>query len=385
MKTTLRVLFIKLLAITLFIFIGSTAQAQLSASIPFNSSHSDTSAKLISAVPFNYSEKEEEKSRAFDFLSAEISESTDRQLQKNISLKLSKRQERKLLMDYFKQLEVNDRLSGNQANKKVYYRFANLFARLKLYPLAMKFFLKTLEQEKPKTDPGTGSANLKNVDINADLPINDKDDSLVTQQAELVRNEKSKRTSYNQILTFFNNSKTAVAYAMLFHVKQPVAGKRKVFVFSNTGHTFITLIKYYADSTYVSCSFGFYPKKDHPLSATPVYPSSSSQFKNDAGHQWDEVVGKFISKKKFDRIINLTKNYENLEYHLSKNNCTDFCLQAATMAGINIANTKGKWPLGSGNNPGVTGQSLLNGTFSNADAANTASDLFSTLNLSVLP
>ncbi|MGZ3822208.1 MAG: hypothetical protein ACXVB6_16570, partial [Mucilaginibacter sp.] len=60
--------------------------------------------------------------------------------------------------------------------------------------------------------------------------------------------------------------------------------------------------------------------------------------------------------------------YNGMKYHLSKNNCTDFGLNAANLAGINIEETSGKWPLGKGNNPAVTGQSILQGEFKNLDA-----------------
>jgi hypothetical protein len=166
---------------------------------------------------------------------------------------------------------------------------------------------------------------------------------------------------------------------MIFHVKQPVRGKRKIFVLANTGHTFITLIKYNADSTYAAASFGFYPQKNNLLSATPLVPVTSSTFKDDAEHQWDEVVGKFVSKRRFDKILALTKQYNNITYHLSNNNCTDFGLKAASLAGLHIWDTTGKWPLGHGNNPAITGQSILEGKFDNADTGN-SNDLFINLN-----
>ena len=391
---------LKLLLLALFMHMGAVSRAQLSAAGPFRADSPDSSAKSTTEFLLNRTTEAAVPIAKASRSRFRLLEETDRELQKNIASTISKSEERKLLMQYLKQLELDDKLSANQGNRKLFYRFANLFARLKMYPLAMKCYFKTIAPDKKRkilndkpSEPALDSNGLITaalsqksnlIDEYDDLPINDKDDSLLNNQALLVKNEKSERTNYARIAGNFNDGKTAVAYAMLFHVKQPVPGKKKIFVFANTGHTFITLIKYNTDSTYVSCSFGFYPKKDQILAATPAFPSSPAQLKNDNGHQWDEVVGKFISKKKFERILTLTKKYNELEYHLSKNNCTDFCLQAATMAGINISDTKGKWPLGSGNNPGTTGQSLLNGKFSNADL-NAAGSLFSTVNLSVLP
>jgi hypothetical protein len=159
-----------------------------------------------------------------------------------------------------------------------------------------------------------------------------------------------------------------------------VPGKGKIFKLTNTGHTFITLIKYNTDSTSVSISFGFYPHKDNLFSATPWDPSCSGTFKNDNSHKWDEVMGKFISKRRFDNILRLTKNYDGLEYHLSKNNCTDFALKAAAYAGFGVSNTKGSWPLGHGNTPAITGQSIIKGeTYDVSDKANLFIDFDKTL------
>jgi hypothetical protein len=275
----------------------------------------------------------------------------------NPNVDLSKAQQRRQLMAYLKSMEAAD-VNYNQTKIRRLYYLANLFTRLRLYPLAMKCFLKTMR---------TGVDSIST----ANIPITSADDSLLEKQASLIADTntefKSTPISTEKIAETFDDGKTAVAYAVIFHVKQPVRGKPTIFKLANTGHTFITLIKYNSDSTYASVSFGFYPKKDNPLSATPIIPSTSSTFKDDSEHAWDEVLGKFISKRRFNKILALTQQYHNLSYHLCNNNCTDFGLKAAALAGLDIWDTKGSWPLGSGNNPGVTGQSLLQGKFDNAD------------------
>lgn len=276
----------------------------------------------------------------------------------NINVDLSKTQQRRQLMAYLKGMEAAD-VNYNQTKIKRLYYLANLFTRLRLYPLAMKCFFKTMQ---------TGVDSISS----ANIPITSADDSLLEKQETLLSADtdkeiKSTPISTEKIAETFDDGKTAVAYAVVFHVKQPVRGKPQIFKLANTGHTFITLIKYNSDSTYASISFGFYPKKDNLLSATPIIPSTSSTFKDDSEHAWDEVLGKFISKRRFNKILALTQQYHNISYHLCKNNCTDFGLKAAALAGLDIWDTKGSWPLGSGNNPGVTGQSLLQGRFDNAD------------------
>ena len=172
----------------------------------------------------------------------------------------------------------------------------------------------------------------------------------------------------NDITECFNDGKKAVGYGLMVHVKQPKAGQRKVFAsFSNVGHTFVTLIKFNADSTTLSRSFGFYPRKDNLLSATPLIPSATSVFKDDSQHEWDEVVGKFITKRKFDKIIRLVKEYRCKKYNLNSNNCTDFGLDIAAIAGIKIKETVSSWPLGKGNNPANAGQSIREGKVKDDD------------------
>ncbi|TSD62918.1 hypothetical protein FFF34_018365 [Inquilinus sp. KBS0705] len=307
--------------------------------------------------------------------------------QQNIQATISKPQERKKLMAYLRELDVNDGQSANTAHKTLFYNLANAFARLKLYPLAMKCFFKTLERNanaevvneyasRQADSLFTDTANFNP----GYLSFTTKDDTLLEARAIMPNPQgqqlhKSPPINYQHILQTFTDGKKAVAYAMLIHVKQPIPGKRKVFLFANSGHTYITLIKYNNDSSYVSLSFGFYPKKGHPFAGTPLFPSAGSTFRDDANYKWDEVAGKFISKRKFEKILALTQKYDGVKYHLSTNNCTDFSLKAALMADISIKGTVGSWPLGHGNNPGITGQSMLNGKVYN-NGSNSQDNLF---------
>ena len=280
----------------------------------------------------------------------------------NFDGNLSKPQQRRQLLAYLKNVESAN-VSYDQARVRHLYNLASLFVKLRLYPLAMKCFFKTLQLDADSISSGN-------------LPITAADDTSLEKQANLLgpdtdKTINSKPISSANILNIFNDGKAAIAYALILHVKQPVRGKPKIFKLANTGHTFITLIKYNADSTYATASFGFYPKKDNLLSATPIIPTTSSTFKDDAEHNWDEVVGKFISKRRFMKILSLTQQYSNVAYNLSKNNCTDFGLKAALIAGLEVRETKGSWPLGSGNNPGLTGQSIIGGKFDNSDTGNT--------------
>jgi hypothetical protein len=76
-------------------------------------------------------------------------------------------------------------------------------------------------------------------------------------------------------------------------------------------------------------------------------------------------VGRFISFRKFQRIIRIIKRYNLREYDLNQNNCTNFGLNVAMIAGISIRETRGRWPLGNGSKPAKAGQSILEGKIDN--------------------
>lgn len=294
--------------------------------------------------------------------------------------------ERKYLTALLNEEQTTVETKHKKRGQRFYYKLAVAFTKLRLYPLAMKCYFKTLTVET-KNDT-TQSAPLVMASINSrQLTMNDLsrqrdtsfvDDSVTTKIMSIHNTDismvnadslsyngdaeiKSPRIKAEDISNPFDDGKKAAAYAMMIHVRQPVSGKRKVYVLNNVGHTFITLIKYNTDSTIVSRSFGFYPKKNFPLAATPLFPSSPSTFKDDARHSWDEVSGTFISRRSFNKMLAIIKKYDHKKYQLSNTNCTDFGLEMAGQAGITIADTQGKWPLGKGNNPACTGQSMLEG------------------------
>jgi len=185
-------------------------------------------------------------------------------------------------------------------------------------------------------------------------------------------NFESKRLCREDIKGAFADKKISVAYAFILQIQQPKPGTREhIIKLHKVGHTFITLIKYNADGSYTSHSFGFYPVKKKPLSATPFAPETPSVIKEDSRHRWSEAVGKFITKCQFDTILQTLLRFQARRYNLNRNNCTDFGLCAATEAGITIFNTQGKWFGGSGNNPGDAGESVLDGLVINNDTGNT--------------
>lgn len=278
-----------------------------------------------------------------------------------------------LLIDIQQTIDSLNKTGTKHIRKSnLYYRLAVVFARMKMYPLALKcFYRSTRKIRKAATmqdstvDHSSDSLNLFfNLASENILQTPSGEALAINGDTILINNvlseKKSKVVKGEDILRPFKDGKEAGAYGIIVHVKQPVRGKRKkIRLFhGDVGHTFITLIKYNADGTNVVRTFGFYPRKSLPLEATPLIPGTAADFKNDATHDWDESVGKFITQKQFELIIELTKQYARKRYHLSKNNCTDFGLNIASIAGIYIKDTKGKWLLGGGNDPADTGQSI---------------------------
>jgi len=272
-------------------------------------------------------------------------------------VRLKGRAEKLRLLSFLKGLNIPD-VPVNEESDQGWVQLANTFTKLRLYPLAMKCFLKTLTPDS----------------VTRDVPITQADQQLIADQLHKIgyegRPEKSNIIKTDQILETFHDDKPSLAYAMVLHVKQPVRGTPKVHKFINTGHTFITLIKFNTDSSYAALTFGFGPGKNNLLAGTPLMPSAPPKFMDDGGHAWDEVIGKFISKHRFKKILELARQYEGLSYNLSTNNCTDFGLRAAQLAGLQVRDTRGSWPLGKGNSPGVAGESILLGKFNNSDTGN---------------
>lgn len=256
---------------------------------------------------------------------------------------------------------------NNTLGTRILLDMANISTRLKMYPLAMKFYSQAIRKKGEKGIPAFINVQYA-ADTTGNLRLITADSAEVIYQAS-VPVTPSLPVQISDIQCSFQDGKSPAAYAIILHVKQPVSGKRKAFChINNVGHTFITLVKLNDDNSSVSRSFGFYPAKKSFLSATPVHPGDQAVIKDDVLHPWDETVAKFISEKKFNRILANLEKFSHTRYNLNRNNCTDFGLSEALIGGIDIRETSGKWPLGKGNNPANTGQSLLEKKFETRDA-----------------
>jgi len=272
----------------------------------------------------------------------------------------------KTMMKLYRIAGMKKAFRSNTLGTRILLDIANISTRLKMYSQAMKCYSQAIRIKREKglseyldVKPATDTTNDVRLIMADSLEITSYASVLITASLPIQSHD---------IQNSFLDGKTALAYAIILHVKQPIYGKRKAFYhINNVGHTFITLVKLNDDNSSVSRSFGFYPAKKNFLSATPVHPGDQAVIRDDALHPWDETVAKFISEKKFNRILANLEKFSCTRYNLNRKNCTDFGLSEALIAGIEIKETSGKWPLGKGNNPANAGQSLLEKKYENVD------------------
>lgn len=273
------------------------------------------------------------------------------------------RQNQRALIRILKAGKLRKAFTRKRYQERLLTDLSDIAAGMNLYPLALSYRqmqaeLKEDISAQPLADTSMG---IREEDTASDY-------SMVISGLKIQLNPEavfpwdSEPVSGEHLIAAFEDQKEAVRYAMMLQVKQPKAGTRKAFTgIDNVGHMFVTLIKYNSDSSYVCRSFGFYPAKSRLLHATPLHPADDPVIKDDQGHEWDVAIGRFISARRFHRILRVLNRYETSQYHLNKNNCTDFGLTVAAVCGIRISDSRGTWPLGSGNNPANAGQSMLEG------------------------
>jgi hypothetical protein len=311
---------------------------------------------------------------------------------------LQKGDYRKALVHLKRSMKLKRNLDDKETISKLYYNMAVAFMNMKMYPQALKYYYKAsvanndskLKQRRhykrlekgsdlerylayTESDTTGDKVSLEDFTASADsltmVWVNDNtgaDDSIMFEY--VTGHVLSKPIKHADITACFADDKKGVAYGVLVHIQQPIPGRKRAWKRVNiVGHTFVTLVKFNEDESYVCRTFGLYPKGSGFLTGTPFHPLDEPQFKNDSLHDWTQVVGKFISHHKFDKILEVVRGYDQMQYNLSTNNCTDFSLSIADIAGIYIENTTGKWPLGRGNNPGAAGQSIIEGHVKDTD------------------
>lgn len=73
--------------------------------------------------------------------------------------------------------------------------------------------------------------------------------------------------------------------------------------------------------------------------------------------EFDVSITFTINRYSLFNIVDDARNY-NINYDLNTNNCTDYVIQIAQLAGIVLPDPQSTWTNGGGSNPGAFGQAI---------------------------
>lgn len=290
----------------------------------------------------------------------------------------------KALIALHKGLQIKNTTDSDTLLSHLYNNMAIVLARYNNFPASMSCFHKAGEIEATYNYKKRGkrfisqfSYQVNYTRAEAESIINDDILELMIQahinQQTLKSSEEieSEPVDLFSIVDAFLDNKVANHYALLVLIKQPIAGQKKTNTgLGEVGHSFISLIKYNEDLSAVNKTFGFYPESGLLIPVNPIAPKAKSVIKDDSFHDWDQLLGKMVSKTQFEQLLEYLDHNISNQYHLSNYNCSDFALTLARIAAIEIQDTEGPWPLGRGDNPAYMGQSVLGGKYLNLETKN---------------
>lgn len=293
-------------------------------------------------------------------------------------------QSQKALISLHKGLQFKNKTESDTILSHLYNNIAIVLARYNNFPAAMSCFHKAGEikatynyKKRGKRYISQFSYAVNYAKAEAESIINDDILELMIQahinQPSLKPSEEIESEPIDpfSIVDAFLDNKVASHYAIMVLIKQPIAGQKKTNTgLGEVGHSFISLIKYNQDLSAVNKTFGFYPESGLLIPVNPLAPKAKSIIKDDSFHDWDQLLGKMVSKKQFEQILEYLDHNISNQYHLSNYNCSDFALTLAKIAEIDIQDTEGPWPLGRGDNPAYMGQSILGGKYINLETMN---------------
>lgn len=278
-------------------------------------------------------------------------------------------------------LQLKEAATDQRFLSQLYNNLAIVLARYNNFTASMACFYKagSIETKYNTTKRGKRYLSFFSADANYNSTIkedivNDEILELMVQdqinQKEIERTVEieSERIQPQTIVEAFLDQKEATHYALAILIKQPIPGQKNTNSgLGVVGHSFISLIKYNKDQSAICKSFGFYPEEGQLIPVNPIIPTALSVIKDDSYHNWDQLLGKFVSKEQFEKMLEYIDHNIANEYHLSDYNCSDFALTIAQLGNIQIEQTVGYWPFGKGDNPGYIGQSILGGKYINLD------------------
>ncbi|MEZ4809887.1 MAG: hypothetical protein R2819_05970 [Allomuricauda sp.] len=149
-----------------------------------------------------------------------------------------------------------------------------------------------------------------------------------------------------EFLKCYSTSQSAI---ITIYADQPVANSSaSISASGDVGHAFISISQNGKTST-----FGFYPSGEGIKSAY-----GQSIMGNNGGDAYDVSLSRNVSGATLGRILDHAINFPR-QYNVYNYNCTDYALEIANIAGMNINNAWGVYPTGQGgDNPGKLGQIL---------------------------
>ncbi|WP_436487785.1 hypothetical protein [Chitinophaga sp. ARDCPP14] len=165
----------------------------------------------------------------------------------------------------------------------------------------------------------------------------------------------------------FNINSTST-YNITLYVKQPIPNSRVIVSdgYGNklpssldlnslsVGHTFLGFSQSGGVSTTVSRYAGFYPS----TMVSPFLPETPGAIADNSNTAYDVSVTFKVSGAQFKTAMEQFAAATKGNYNLNWNNCTDICISALNIIGLNVPKTIGTWPLGQGANPADLGEDL---------------------------
>jgi len=165
----------------------------------------------------------------------------------------------------------------------------------------------------------------------------------------------------------FNINNTST-YNITLYVKQPIPNSRIIVSdgYGNklpssldlnsltVGHTFLGFSQSGGSSIPVNRYVGFYPS----TMVSPFLPETPGAVADNSNTAYDVSVTFSVSGAQFKTAMEQFAAATKGNYNLNWNNCTDICISALNIIGLNVPKTIGTWPLGQGANPADLGEDL---------------------------
>lgn len=165
----------------------------------------------------------------------------------------------------------------------------------------------------------------------------------------------------------FSINSTSI-YNITLYVKQPIPNSRIIVSdgYGNklpssldlnsltVGHTFLGFSQSGGSLAPVSRYIGFYPS----TMVSPFLPETPGAVADNSNTAYDVSITFSVSGAQFKTAMDQFAAATKGNYNLNWNNCTDICISALNIIGLNVPKTIGTWPLGQGANPADLGEDL---------------------------